>query len=139
MLFSVKWFSNHFYIMQKAEFSQIVFSRTLPDNFAFIIEFQPIPSLRLSKEMRIHFFVTGLILHALDTVNQYRHLIPSQLCNAQFDLHELISSLSSFLESFQFTIEYIHPSILFFREDFTTLIKDNFLELHRHVFHNIHE
>ena len=77
--------------MNKEQFSATVFSRKVPDNFEAILQFQAMP--RMTKDMRQHMFVSGLIFHALDNTSKHEHDIPYSLFNADFNLHHVIQNL----------------------------------------------
>ena len=123
--------------LTKQEFTQIVFSRTIPDNFDKILKFEALP--RLDKNMRQHNFMSGLICHALDQGQQHSSLIPNRLYNAQFELQHLIRDLSNFFDTFTFRTAYVHPTMLFLRKEFTTVVKQHFLEQQPELFRPVNE
>ena len=112
----------------KEQFSRLLFSRKPPDNFDSILRFDPMP--RQSKDHRQNLFMTGMIVHSLDTAQKYVQLLPERLFNAEFDIRAVIRELSRYFDTISFSPSYLHPSVCFLRTDFTSKVRREFLGLH---------
>ena len=121
--------------MNKQEFSQVLNSRRKPDDFDRIIGFQPIP--RATLELNEHSFFSAVVLHALDVDQIYHSLLPTQIPEADFEVRDLIHIVSAYFDSLEFSLEFVHHTMLVIQKGFTRLVKRYVEEQYPIIFQNI--
>ena len=110
-------------------------SRRKPDDFDRNIGFQPTP--RATLELNENSFFSAVVLHAFDVDQVYHSHLPTQIPEADFELRDLIHIVSAYFDSLEFSLEFVHHTMLEIQKDFTRLVKRYVEEQRPIVFQNI--